>query len=208
MEGLLPIAALHLLACLSPGPDILLVARTRLSEGRSAALATVAGILLGVTLHVALGLTGLSFLMAKGDAFVAFLSLAGGAWLIYMGIAGWPKGRPSPDRTAVIAPATLQRCFQRGLIVNLLNPKAFLYFVSLFSTLLGPELDPSHRALAASSLILVQFGAFSLVAVLLPEPSSAPQWAALQRLAQVLISLLFIGIGIWIWGTALIDRLI
>lgn len=201
MEGLLSIAALHLLACLSPGPDILLVVRTRLSDGRAAAVATVTGILLGVTLHVALGLTGLSFLLAQGEPFVLFLSVAGGAWLVYMGIAGWP--RPMAPSIADHSPPAprldaLPQFFWRGMIVNLLNPKAFLYFVSLFSTLLGPQLDLPQRSTAAASLILVQAGAFGLVALALPDQPNSARWRLLQSAAQILISLLFIGIGLWI----------
>lgn len=201
MEGLLSIAALHLLACLSPGPDILLVVRTRLGHGRAAALATVAGILFGVGLHITLGLTGLSFLLAQGDPFVRVLSLAGGTWLIYMGAKGWP-GKEDPPVRKFSPPDRLEglhRFFWRGMVVNLLNPKAFLYFVSLFSTLLGPHLALPHRTAAAVSLILVQASAFGLVAIALPDAQKAPRWRQLQRLAQGLICLAFIAIGLWMW---------
>jgi threonine/homoserine/homoserine lactone efflux protein len=204
MELILSIALIHLLACLSPGPDIFLVVLNSLRHDWRVGVWTTLGILSGVSLQIALGITGITLLLTRGGATGQIIALAGGAWLIYLGvrgIAGTRRRSRQPDAPLpepLAAPA-LADAWLQGLLVNLLNPKALLYFLSIFSVMLGPEVSLHMRIACGLTMISVQGIAFSLVALLIDRPHFKDRWARLQGWLELGISCLLTAIGLWIW---------
>lgn len=206
MEFILTIAAIHLVACLSPGPDIFLVVLNSMRHGWKTGVATTLGILSGVSLHITLGLTGISYLITRGERIELAVSLAGGAWLIYLGAKGlrglrsMPESRTNPDPQAdKKAPMAISAAWTQGFLVNLLNPKALLFFLSLFSVMLGPELPLGLRIASGAVMICVQAIAFSMVAILVDRPRFTSGWAKLQHWLEICISLILFLLGLWIW---------
>ncbi|WP_456385448.1 LysE family translocator [Desulfolithobacter sp.] len=139
----LTVALVHLLAVASPGPDFAMVLRQSLVAGRQAALWTSVGIGTGILIHVAYALMGLGLIISRSIELFSIIKLAGGAYLLYV---GWKSLRSRPD-----APATNQavpgqtreytawQAFRTGFLTNVLNPKATLFFLSLFSVIIKPE---------------------------------------------------------------------
>jgi threonine efflux protein len=204
MELILSIALIHLLACLSPGPDIFLVVLNSLRHSWKTGFWTTLGILSGVSLQITLGITGISLLLTRGAQTERWIALAGGAWLIYLGIRGLTS-RPHQIRPAETAeaealanPAPLDAWLQ-GFLVNLLNPKALLFFLSIFSVMLGPEVPIGIRIACGLTMVAVQGVAFSLVAILVDRPGFKSRWSRVQTWLEYLISCLLTGLGIWIW---------
>lgn len=201
MELLLTVAIVHLFACLSPGPDIFLVVRTALRYGRKAAIKTTFGVLAGVSVHISLGIAGISYLLAQSPVFKTVLALAGGIYLMYLGrhalLPARKKNALEAERAAPDAP------FRQGLLVNLLNVKAFLFFLSLFSVLLGPEIGPGLKLAAGGTMLGLQLLAFSTVAVAADRPSFRTAWPKLQHWLDFGISFLLLLLGVWIWISTL-----
>jgi threonine/homoserine/homoserine lactone efflux protein len=122
---------------MTPGQDTALTIRNTLHGGRSAGVATAAGVAIGQagwTLAAAFGLTAL--LVASEPAFAA-LRLAGAAYLIYLGAHSlWLAIRPtSDDPVAASGPAggglAPRRALRTGIVSNLGNPKMAVFFTSL-----------------------------------------------------------------------------
>lgn len=210
MDFLLSIAVIHLIACLSPGPDILLVIQTSLRSGFRTALATVAGILSGVAVHILLGLTGVSVLIATQPLARTALALAGASYLLFLGLRGLLQTRPRTDNDSppATSPASrrhpsLPASFRSGLWINLLNAKALLFFLSLFSVMLGPDVPLPTRILAGFTMLAVQAVAFSLVARLADQPRFRSAWPRWQHRLDLAISFLLACLGCWIWITQL-----
>lgn len=204
MELILSIALIHLLACLSPGPDIFLVVLNSLRHDWRIGVWTTLGILSGVSLQIAFGLTGITLLFTRGSGMAHWVALAGGAWLVYLGIRGLisrqerttGSGTAGPEALAVpsVGDAWLQ-----GFLVNLLNPKALLFFLSIFSVMLGPEVPIGLRIACGLTMVGVQGIAFTLVAVLVDRSGFKSRWSRLQVWLERIISCLLTGLGIWIW---------
>jgi threonine efflux protein len=204
MELILTISLIHLVACLSTGPDIFLVVLNSLRHGWRTGVATTGGILSGVALHIALGITGISLLLAQGEVAESLIGLAGGAWLIYLGAKGMLSPPAKPLESAGSYPSTACRprhaaAWLQGLLVNLLNPKALLFFLSIFAVMLGPEVSVPLKAGAGAAMIGVQAAAFSLVAFLVDRPGFKARWTRLQLWLERAISLVLIFLGLWIW---------
>lgn len=211
MDFILTIAAIHLVGCLSPGPDIFLVVFNSMRHGWRSGVLTTFGILCGVSLQITLGLTGISYLITQGEGFQTGLSLAGGAWLLYLGLKGLRSCRQPPAeenaRGATLidrASFTLREAWFQGFLVNVLNPKALLYFLSLFSVMLGPDLPLGTRVASGIVMVCVQALAFSAVAFLVDRPRFRQNWQRLQLWLELGISIILLVLGGWIWlATAL-----
>jgi threonine/homoserine/homoserine lactone efflux protein len=204
MELLLSIALIHLLACLSPGPDIFLVVLNSLRHNWRVGIWTTLGILSGVSLQIALGITGLTLLLTRGESAGQIVALAGGAWLVYLGIRGITgirKRAPDPEapKPEPVASPAFADAWLQGLLVNLLNPKALLFFLSIFSVMLGPDVPLQLRIACGITMVCVQGIAFSLVALLVDRPQFKTRWARLQVWLELGISCLLTALGIWIW---------
>ncbi|MFO7724085.1 MAG: LysE family transporter [Oceanipulchritudo sp.] len=211
MELIVGIAFIHLIACLSPGPDIFLVVLNSLRHGWRVGVATTFGILSGVSLHIILGISGISYLLTQGPLLRGLIPAAGGGWLVYLGLKGLLQSlrKPATPLAAEAAPgAGLSggRAWLEGLMVNLLNPKALLFFLSLFSVMIGPDVTLSLRILAGAVMILVQALAFSLVAFLIDRPFLKKRWIPLQTWLERGVSALLLLLGLGIWFKPLLAR--
>ena len=120
-----------LLIELTPGPNMAYLAALTLGAGRRAGLAAVAGVALGLALIGVAAAIGLAALVAANPAIWAALRWAGGLYLLYLAWETWRGDtETSPAGTASLS-RTNARYFSRGLITNILNPTAALFYVAI-----------------------------------------------------------------------------
>ncbi len=134
-------------AVVVPGPDSLLLLRLGLRDRRQALLAA-AGITAGNTIWTLASLLGLAALMRALPAALPVLQIFGSLVLVWLGaqsIRAGIRGLRSPDETTVAARVT-DHPFRLGLITNLSNPKALLFFAALFSQILPSDAGWFDRA--------------------------------------------------------------
>ncbi|MEW6168661.1 MAG: LysE family transporter [Pseudomonadota bacterium] len=166
------VASAHALGVISPGPDFAMVTRQSLALGRSAGVWTAAGIGSGILFHVGYGLFGLRWITQRWPWSLDAIALAGAAFLLWMGLQAL-RAQALPqqeDATPAAQRGDAWRHYLVGLATNVLNPKATLFFVALFTTVVaGPVSAPMMLALAAW-LPLSTFAWFATVALLLSHP--------------------------------------
>lgn len=189
--GWFSLAALVLV--LTPGPNMIYCISRTLSQGRSAGLVSLGGVLLGFLVHLlaaALGLTAL--LMAVPLAFDA-IKLAGAAYLLWLAWQAIKPGGAAPFQARSLPadpPATL---FRMGFITNLLNPKVAMFYLSFFPQFLQPErgsvllqslqLGSVQIAVSGSVNALLILGAAGITAIL----SRSRGWLLAQRYLMGLV---------------------
>ncbi len=129
-------AALTLVAVMSPGPDVLLVAGHSARSGLRAGLSAVAGITVGGLWYMALcGFGFLSVLNASPTLFM-IVKFGGALYLAYLGfklIRGAIRPAPPTDRQIV----SLGAPFRQGLVTNALNPKIALFYLAVLPQFVG-----------------------------------------------------------------------
>ncbi len=173
------IAAAHLLAAMSPGPSFIVVMQQSVARSRRAGLLAAAGIGLGSALWAVLVLLGLSLILEQATWLYATLRLLGGAYLVYLGIRLWLGARVPLDLSLPVAAvgASPWQSFRIGLLTQLLNPKAAVFFGSIFVTLLAPDL-PVWLKLAVVGLIFFnEFLWYAIVAYLFSTGSARQVYA-------------------------------
>jgi threonine/homoserine/homoserine lactone efflux protein len=124
-------AAAVLLIELTPGPNMAWLAGLAATEGKRSGLSAVAGIALGLLANGALAALGLATLLTAMPALLHGLRIAGAAMMVWLAIEAWRGAEKAPPPTAA------RRAFATGALLNLLNPKAYLFFVVVAPEFLG-----------------------------------------------------------------------
>lgn len=152
VSSLILFAAMELVLCLTPGPAVLLVISQAMRRGFRASLRGALGILAGNSLYFALSAVGLGALLIASARVFEVLRWLGAAYLVLLGLKMiFARKQPAAD-----APATEERSFMQGLVTQLANPKAIVFFTAL----LPQFVDPKAGRLPLQLLIL---GAISIV---------------------------------------------
>lgn len=164
----LQVALAHLLAVASPGPDFAVVLKQSLTYGRRTAIWTSIGIGSAILFHIGYSLLGLGLLIRSSPFWFNTVRFAGGAYLAWLGLQAL-RAKPRQDDLArgemgSAAPA-VHRAFAIGFFTNALNPKATLFFVSLFVLLVSPRTPHFVQAIYGIWMALATMAWFSLVAV-------------------------------------------
>lgn len=146
--ALITLAFIHFCALITPGPDFFLVSQTAISRSHKDAMLVVAGITAGVMFWACLALMGLNLIFEKMAWLKQGLLIAGGlylCWLGYQMLRSVFSKNQQEGNVAVELPKAPYLFFIKGLITNLSNPKAVIYFGSVFSLFLAnPQLDQVH----------------------------------------------------------------
>ena len=125
----------HLIALTSPGPDTAIVIRQVSIHGRLEGIKTSLGIGFGILIHCILAISGISLIILANDLYKFVISLVGGIYILYLGLTMYLSGdTQSSDNASPIT--SKNNSFYIGLITNIFNIKAFLFFVSLFAILM------------------------------------------------------------------------
>lgn len=172
LHGLLLITPIHLLAAASPGPDFVLVSQHTLAHGRKSGVLCSLGVSAGLLVHVAYSIFGLAVLIASSTTLFWLIKMVGGSYLIYL---GWKGLQAKPEKhTDVIQLEAVQPKWYKsvglGFLCNVLNPKAPVYCVALFTVVLSPAMPMFELAIYGVWIIFLQAVWFSGLASLLSIP--------------------------------------
>ncbi|WP_297816546.1 LysE family translocator [uncultured Paraglaciecola sp.] len=139
----LTIASVHLLAVASPGPDFAIVLKHSISFGRRAAIITSIGVGVGILIHVGYSLLGIGIVIKTTPVLFQVLSYFAAMYLLYL---GWgairssaPKHLNSVEFKKTMHIISDNKAFMVGFLTNGLNPKATLFFLSVFAVVVSPD---------------------------------------------------------------------
>jgi len=152
---------------LIPGPAVIYILNRSVSDGRDVGLAAVVGLELGNFMHVVAASAGLSAVLATSATAFNAVKWLGAGYLVFVGL------RTLLVRPAVIADdsssVSLRRSFGQGVIVNTLNPKVALFFLSYLPQFIDPDKGAawSQALVLGSVFVLIGFvtdGMYALTA--------------------------------------------
>lgn len=143
LNEFLALATIHFLAVVAPGPDFAVTIRQSVRYGRLIGLLTALGIGAGISVHVLYTLLGVGALMHSAPWLLNIAKLVGGAYIFYLGIQLLRSRAPSSEtleQTLTCAMPPQQRplkAFMIGFLTNATNPKATLFFLAIFTTVIS-----------------------------------------------------------------------
>jgi RhtB (resistance to homoserine/threonine) family protein len=166
----LALATIHFLAVVAPGPDFAVTIRQSVRFGRGVGICTALGIGAGISVHVLYTLLGVGALMHTLPWLLTVAKIIGGAYILYLGIS---LLRSQPKTTLDVArntdeplvEQTLTKAFTTGFLTNATNPKATLFFLAIFTTLINTATPLGIQALYGAWMCFVNALWFVIVAL-------------------------------------------
>lgn len=141
-----------LLIELTPGPNMIYLAILSATEGRNAGFAATAGIALGLIIVGIGAALGLAAVISNSAFLYQGLRIAGVVYLLWLAYLGWVAGGEISAGRAEHEAVT--RYFTRGLVTNLLNPKAGVFYVMVLPSFIDVS-RPATAQLLSLSFIFV-----------------------------------------------------
>lgn len=184
ISQLLIVAGIHALAVISPGPDFLLVSKYSLSYSRKIGIASAIGVALGIGVHITYSILGIGALIASSVVLFNTIKICGALYLIYLGLSSFKKN----DKSTVIQvdaqvmkdtvddnlkkgsintskKATFKNALKAGFLTNVLNPKATLFILAVFTQVIDPTTPKWVEVVYGLEMIGATALWFSIVAV-------------------------------------------
>ncbi len=184
---------------ITPGPNMAYLAALSLSQGRRAGAAAVVGIALGLALCGAAAAFGLATIVDRSPIVYELLRWGGVAYLLYLAWEGWRQESGKDEPSAEDITEQPRTAFRRGLIVNLLNPKAAVFYIAVLPEFIKPAapsvlgqtltLSAIYVAIATVIHLAIVFAAGSLQSVIATPEN--------RRGVRRALSLALVVIAVW-----------
>lgn len=177
MENLwifLTVAGVYLMAAVSPGPNFLVVVKNSIGVNRQVGLATAAAIGTGAVTYCLLSFWGLSALLASTPEVIWVIRILGGSYLVWMGykmLRAKQRGDFSLEVEGNLPKISLWKGYREGLLTTFSNPKAFIFFTSLFTLVIDPSTPTALQLELIAMIGFLSWGWYSLVAVMFSQQS-------------------------------------
>ncbi len=167
------LAMIHCLAVMSPGPDFVVAIKNSLQYSRRAGVLTALGFAVGCMVHITYSVLGLAYLINQSVMLFTAIKVLGALYLIYLGIKALRSKVTQAQFSATKSATQISgfKAFREGFITNVLNPKATLYFLSVFTLAIGPETPLWVLTSLTILIFVITFVWFSLVAVCMTTPA-------------------------------------
>ncbi|HWD03648.1 MAG TPA: LysE family transporter [Amycolatopsis sp.] len=183
-------------AAVTPGPNFVLIAQTAAAGSRRAALAVAAGVVVAGGALATVAVFGLGTLLATAPWSATVLRVVCGLYLAWLGVRLWRTAR------APVTPAPSERrgAFGQGVLSNVTNPKAAVFFGSVLTATLPPT-EPTPTKVAAIVLIMVASTAWHASVALLFSSTATQRWydrarPTLNRVVGTVLVLLGLALAI------------
>ncbi len=207
---LVALVAVYLPALAVPGPNFLAVTQASLDVSRRHGVATALGVASGSTLLASLAAAGAGLLLGHAGPAQRVAALLGGAYLLYLARSIWRQSRSAPPAGAAAdaaaaqaARASVPASYGRGLLTNLTNPKALVFFSTIFAGLLGAGAPWAVRAAAVATIFICSVSWHLSLATLFTRASVRAAYARMRRGLLRGTSLLIGGFGLrLVWQAA------
>ncbi|RPJ10177.1 MAG: LysE family translocator [Deltaproteobacteria bacterium] len=182
---------------ITPGPDVAFIVATGVSEGRWPALWASVGISLAMFAHSVFAAAGIAAIVATSDLAYDLIRFGGAAYLIYLAYKSF-RSNPFVAGAQITARSPVEN-FRRGLLTNLLNPKAILFSGVFLPQFASPAYGPVFQQIVALGAVLAVLG-WLFQSALSIASGSFGQWllssARRQAFLERLMGVVFLGLAV------------
>lgn len=192
------VALAHFLAVVSPGPDFIMITRNSLIYSRKSGIYSAIGLGFGILVHVTYSLIGIGLIISQSILLFSILKFLGAAYLIYIGY----KSITSHSQTTAAKEIeqrkdlTKFQALRIGFITNATNPKATLFFLSLFSVVISPTTPLFIKVLYGIEMSIVTSLWFIFVAILFSHSAIKERINKIQNIASKFMGAILIALGV------------
>jgi len=201
----LSLAIIHFLAVVAPGPDFAVTIRQSVRFGRRAGIATAIGIGAGISVHVIYTLLGVGALMQATPWLLRVAEIIGAGYLLYLGYSFIRQaGKHTQDISfdAERGAKSFAKSFALGFLTNATNPKATLFFLAIFTTVVSASTPLSIQMLYGTWMCFVNAIWFVLVSVIFASEGMRQRFLRIGHWFERFMGVLLIAFSLRIfWKT-------
>jgi RhtB (resistance to homoserine/threonine) family protein len=201
MENVLLLGSIllvHLLGLISPGPDFIVAVRNSLTYSRRTGFFTAIGFGLGVGVHISYCVAGLAIVISQSILAFSVIKYLGAGYLMYIGLKSFfsKKSEIKIGKTEKKEDLKPLQAVKIGFLTNVLNPKATLFFLSLFTFVVTPDISSTILGIASVGMVILTIAWFSLVAVFFSQNKMRALFGRFQGVFNKTFGGLLITLGI------------
>lgn len=192
-ETLFSFALIMIILALSPGPDNLYVLMQSALYHRMAGIWVTLGLCTGLLFHTLAAMFGITVIFQTSAMAFMLLKLLGAAYLFLLAWKSFQDGTLHLTKRSVTH-LSASKLYQRGIWMNLTNPKVSIFFLALLPQFIEPESQSisEHMVILGSIAIVVTLIVFSSIAILAGYAKNWLQSEAMQRRLHQITALIFI----------------
>lgn len=193
----LAVVAIGFFVVITPGPNMAIVVRNSIAHTRSAGVYTATGLVLGNLVHITYCLVGIGVIISKSILLFTLIKLAGAAYLIFLGMKSLRmKSYSITHQPDAIVPLNAVSALRTGFFTDLLNPKATLFFLSLFTQIVHPATPLSAQIFYATTIVVLEFCFLATLALAISHHSVRRRLEAASRWVELATGAVLIALGL------------
>lgn len=194
---IITITSIILIGIISPGPDFLLITRNSLLTNKKAAIFSALGLSTGTIIHALYSIIGLGLIISKSLILFSFIKYLGALYLFYIAFKSL-RSHSQKDSSCqnIKSDMSCVSAFMMGFLTNVTNPKAILFYLSLFTLAIRPTAPLSVKMFYSLEVFFLAFVWFSLVAMFFSCNLITSRLQKLQNYTEKFISYAFLALGL------------
>ncbi|RKS85960.1 RhtB (resistance to homoserine/threonine) family protein [Orbus hercynius] len=199
LDLLLMVATIGFLGMISPGPDFFFVVKSSLSYPRRYAMMTCLGVVLGIMTHMVYCVAGIAIIIKTTPWLFSLLRYVGALYLIWLGIkAIFSKvhGNIYLGHNAKKHNISYTKALIKGYLCNLLNPKATLFFLAIFTQFLTVDSSLLDKLTVSVIILLEALIWWPFVVFVFQSEAVQRRYFKMQFIIDKLLGLVLIALGI------------
>ncbi|GGA58396.1 threonine transporter RhtB [Pelagibacterium lentulum] len=181
---------------LTPGPNMAYLALLSAERGRRPGLFAVAGVTLGLAIIGLLAALGLAAIIAQNQLAYQAVRWAGILYLVWLGYDSWRDAQKPVGQEDYSARSHIY--FRRGLITNLLNPKAAVFYLAVLPNFLPAQASVASFILLAAIYVFAATFVHTMIVVLASQLQPFFVQPERRRTLGAIFGLLLVGVAIWL----------
>lgn len=193
------IGILMLFSAMLPGPDVALVTKNTILHSRQSGIFTTLGIVSAVSVHLTYCALGLAIVISNSIILFNTIKYIGAFYLIYLGInslfSKQPKHIISSEKKIKKSIMSNFSSFRQGFLCNLLNPKATLFFLALFTMIIKPNTPAIWMIIYAVEMLFIVTTWFCTLTLILSHPRVIRLLEKAEKYISKLLGVFLIGFG-------------
>jgi RhtB (resistance to homoserine/threonine) family protein len=197
LSEFIAVLSITVLTIITPGPDFFIVVRNSLTYNKRSGIFTTLGVSTAVWIHILYTLAGIGLVLSKSIILFTIVKFLGAGYLMYL---GWQclKSKPLDSEQYVKKDKIISdySSFKMGFINNALNPKATLFFLSLFTQVVSVGTPIKIQVIYGATVSISCLIWFCLVAIFLNQRKVRNTFEAIQHYFEKVMGIVLITFGI------------
>jgi threonine/homoserine/homoserine lactone efflux protein len=195
---LLSVATIWGVACITPGPNTLLVIRYCLTAPRRVAIVAASGTITGTLCWGLAGWLGINILFQTAPFAYLALKIVGGLYLLYLGariFLDLRRAQPAADMDTGRIQVPLATAYRMGLATNLANPKSALFVASLFAATMPAGTPFLYGMAAIAVMVSLSTLYYTALVALITHRKVAAAYLRARKKIDIAVGMVFVGFG-------------